>query len=158
MTIRARSADDRRAEISAAIRSKTGIDEATIDQVVRSFYERVREDPMLGPIFSERIDDWESHLRKMMTFWSSVVLMSGAFHGQPMQKHVPLPIDADHFDRWLSLFEGTVRDLCAPEAADFLVDRAKRIAKSLELGVASAHGIVVARRQRFRRVARDAPH
>jgi hemoglobin len=146
-----KSAADRRAEIVAAIRAETGIDEAMIDRLVRAFYARVRADALLGPIFAARIKDWEPHLQQMCAFWSSVTLMSGAYHGQPMQKHLPLPIDAGHFDRWLALFAETARDLCPPKAADSFVVRARKIAESLELGLAGAHGVLLAKGERFLR-------
>lgn len=132
--------ETRRAQATAEIVARTGIDDAMIERVVRGFYERVREDAMLGPIFAARITDWEPHLQKMFAFWSSVALMSGQYHGQPMQKHLPLPVDARHFDRWLALFEETARELCPPAAADHFVERANRIAQSLELGIAFSRG------------------
>jgi hemoglobin len=130
---------------------RTGIDDAMIESLVRRFYERVREDPLLGPVFEARIADWEPHLRQMFAFWSSVALLTGRYHGQPMVKHMPLPIDARHFDRWLELFEETARELCPPAAADHFVERARRIAESLELGVASRHGVFLGKGERFLR-------
>lgn len=86
----------RRAAVSAEIRERTGIDEAMIEHLVRAFYERVRSDTMLGPVFAVRIVDWEPHLRRMFAFWSSVALLSST-HGRPMQAHAPLPVDAPSF-------------------------------------------------------------
>ena len=63
------------------------------------------------------IGDWETHLQKMFAFWSSLTLLSGRYHGQPMMKHLPLPVDATHFDRWLALFEKTAEEVCPPAAA-----------------------------------------
>ena len=60
---------------------------------------KVRKDALLGPVFDARIADWEPHLQRRCTFWSSVALMSGVYHGRPMEKHLPLPVDARHFDR-----------------------------------------------------------
>ena len=62
---------------------------------------------MIGPVFAARIVDWEPHLQRMCSFWSSVTLMTGRYHGQPMQKHLSLPVDVRHFDRWLALFEAS---------------------------------------------------
>lgn len=143
MTAHLSEAEERRAKIMAAIQAETGIDEAMIERLVRSFYDRVREDELLGPVFASRISDWEPHLRQMFAFWSSVALMSGRYHGQPMRKHLPLPVDARHFDRWLALFEQTARDLCPPKAADHFIERAHRIAESIELGVAGANGVML---------------
>jgi hemoglobin len=136
----------RRAQIIKSIQSETGIDEGMIEKLVRRFYERVRADPTLTPIFSARITDWEPHLQRMCAFWSSVALMSGRYHGQPMQMHSLLPIDARHFDRWLKLFEETAREVCPPKAAHHFIQRACRIAQSLQSGVAAARGAVLGER------------
>jgi len=142
---------ERRARITAAIRAETGIDEAMIERLVRGFYDRVRADALLGPVFAARISDWEPHLRQMFAFWSSVALMSGQYHGQPMRKHLPLPVDGRHFDRWLALFEATAHEICPPVAATHFIDRARRIAESIEMGVASVNGVMLARGERLHR-------
>lgn len=145
------TAVERREQIIAGISERTGIDEAMIERLVRAFYDKVRVDPVLGPIFDARIKDWEPHLQQMFAFWSSVALMSGRYHGTPMVKHVPLPVDAAHFDRWLDLFETTANEVCPPEAAAHFVERARRIAASLELGIANAQGVMLGVGERFRR-------
>ena len=142
---------ERREKITAGIMATTGITEAMIERLVRGFYVRVRADAVLAPVFEARIRNWEPHLQQMCAFWSSVALMSGRYHGTPMVKHMPLPVDADHFDRWLELFEATARKLCPPRAADHFVERARRIAASLELGVASGQGVMLATGERYRR-------
>lgn len=146
-----RSAEERRAAIVTMIRSETGIDETMIEKLVRGFYSRVREDPLLGPIFEAHIADWEPHLQKMFAFWSSLTLQSGRYRGQPMAKHLPLPVDAKHFDRWLALFEQTARDLCPSVAADLFVERARRVAESLELGIACTNGVLLRKGERYQR-------
>jgi hemoglobin len=142
---------ERREQIVADIMARTGITEAMIERLVHSFYAKVRTDEMLAPVFDARIRDWGPHLAQMCAFWSSVALMSGRYHGAPMPKHLPLPIDAAHFDRWLALFEETAAEVCPPEAAAHFVERAHRIAASLELGVAGANGVLLGLGERFRR-------
>lgn len=144
---------ERRAAIVAALQAETGIDEAMIEQLVRRFYETVRADPLIGPVFAARITDWEPHLQRMMAFWSSVALMSGRYHGQPMQKHLPLPIHADHFDRWLAIFKETAIELCPPKAAAHFLERAQRIAESLELSIAGQNGVMLRKDERYRPIA-----
>ena len=139
-------ANDRRASLTRAITAETGIDEAMIGRLVRTFYREIRADAVLGPIFNARISNWDDHIEKLCAFWSSVVLMSGRYHGQPMQAHVALAVQRPHFDRWLDLFERTAIETCEPRAAAHFVARARRIADSLELGIASAHGRIVAPR------------
>lgn len=130
----------RRARIAAEIRNRTGIDEAMISGLVTTFYAQVRTDPLIGPIFDAKIDDWSHHLEKLCAFWSSVVLMTGRYHGQPMQAHLSLPIRSEHFERWLEIFEATAMSVCPPKAADVFIDRARRIADSLELGIVARRG------------------
>lgn len=145
------TAAERRERITAEIVERTGITESMIERLVRGFYAKVRADAVLAPIFEARILDWEPHLQQMCAFWSSVALMSGRYHGSPMVKHLPLPIDADHFDRWLALFEVTAREICPPEAEAHFVERARRIAASLELGIAGGQGVLLGIGERFRR-------
>jgi hemoglobin len=161
VTLRETTADDlrvlphaggpvRRAAITEAIQAETGINEALIDRLVRAFYARIQSDEVLGPIFNARITDWEPHLQRMIAFWSSVALMSGRYHGQPMQAHLRLPVHADHFDRWLALFESTAKDVCPPAAVTHFMERARRIADSLELGIAGQNGVLLGKDQRYR--------
>jgi hemoglobin len=131
----------RRTAFAADIEARTGIDEAMIQLLVQSFYDRVRADVLLGPVFEACITDWTSHLARMCAFWSSVVLMTGRYHGRPMQAHAPLPVDAQHFDRWLALFEVTAEDVCRPAAAALFIEKARMIAQSLELGIATHRGL-----------------
>jgi hemoglobin len=141
--------------IIADIVARTGIDEAMIDRLVRTFYGRARLDPLIGPIFENRVHEWEGHFGRLCAFWSSVALMSGRYHGQPMVAHLPLAIDTPHFDRWLEIFAATARDVCPPAAASHFLDRAHRIADSLELGIATQKGEIRRsgrdRREPFRR-------
>ncbi|NJC42475.1 hemoglobin [Brevundimonas alba] len=139
----------RRSAMVEQMQAETGIDEAMIARLVDGFYERVRADPVIGPVFNDRITAWEPHLQQMRLFWSSVALMSGAYHGRPMPKHLPLPVDARHFDRWLELFEATARERCPPLAAEHFIERAQRIAESLELGIAGANGVLLAKGERY---------
>lgn len=142
---------DRRAAMTREIQEETGIDETLIHELVHSFYARVRKDPVIGPIFNNHVTDWDKHLAQMCSFWSSVALMTGTYHGQPMQKHQPLPADGRHFDRWLALFEDTANRLCPPKAAMHFIERARRVAQSLELGMASSRGVMLMKGERLHR-------
>ena len=113
----------------------TGLDETILEKLVCRFYEKVRLDELLGPMFEDRIEDWELHLDRMATFWSSIALMTGRYHGAPMPAHVSLPVSWRHFERWLALFNQTAHETCPPEGAAHVIERAKRIARSLHLAV-----------------------
>jgi len=141
--------ETRRQAIVRRIEAETGIDEPMIARLVDAFYQRVRLDPLIGPVFAARISDWGPHPEQMKLFWSSVALMSGVYHGRPMPNHLPLPVDARHFDRWLELFEATAAEVCPPPAAAHFIERARRIAESLELGIAGAHGVMLRKGERY---------
>lgn len=129
----------RRSLLVQDVVERTGITEAMIGELVAKFYGRVREDDLLGPIF-EAVQDWDEHLAKLRDFWSSVVLTTGRYHGQPMRAHLPLTLSGDHFDRWLDLFERTAREVCPPAAAAHFIDKARRIADSFEMASATQAG------------------
>jgi hemoglobin len=120
-----------------------GIDEAMIGELVDQFYAKVRQDDILGPVFESRIDNWDEHLTKLRAFWSSVVLMTGRYKGQPMPVHAAISEITDaHFERWLSLFAETAKAVCPAEAAALFIDRSRRIAQSLSLGIAASRGVI----------------
>lgn len=111
-----------------------GIDQQLIDAVVVDFYSNVREDPLLGPLFAERVKDWTAHEELIGRFWSGVLLMSGAYKGTPLQAHQAIPDLTDaHFDRWLALFGRTVSRHCTTDQAALFSDRAHRIADSFKM-------------------------
>jgi hemoglobin len=118
-----------------------GVDEAMIHTLVHTFYGRVRQDVVLGPVFDAAIDDWDEHLAKLCDFWSSVTLMTGRFKGSPMAAHARNgDIRNEHFALWLALFEKTARDVCPPKAAELFVERSRMIGRSLSLGLAVSRG------------------
>ena len=127
-----------RPAVTAAVMAETGLDEEVLRQLVHRFYGKVRDDKLLSPIFAARITDWPPHLERMVTFWSSVALMTGRYHGRPVPAHTPLPIDVVHFDRWLTLFRATAKETCTPAGATHVMERAECIAQSLHIAVASA--------------------
>jgi hemoglobin len=127
-----------RPEMTAAIVTETGLDEGILRDLVHSFYDKVRRDAVLGPIFAARITDWGPHLERLVAFWSSVALMTGRYHGRPVPAHTPLPIDGAHFERWLALFRETAQEVCTPMGAAHVIERAERIARSLHLAVKEA--------------------
>ena len=113
------------------------ITEDDIARLVPAFYSRVRADEVLGPIFNGAIEDWPHHLEKLQAFWSSVMLTSGRYKGQPMVAHVrhEQHMTPENFAHWLGLWATTTEDLLGPDAARPFQERAERIAESLQLGV-----------------------
>lgn len=114
------------------------ITEVTIGELVDSFYARIRTDPVLRPVFEGKIapDAWPKHLATMKRFWSSVMLTSGAYSGNPVGVHRGVPgLERPMFEHWLALFTQTAEDLFEPAPAAAFGVKARRIAFSLELAV-----------------------
>lgn len=111
-----------------------GINESSIGTLVDRFYSRVREDDILGPVFARVIgDEWEPHLKKMRAFWSSLMLASGRYKGNPMMAHLMLlpRIGAEHFERWLYIWKQTTAEMFPPQAAAVFVGKAETMAERL---------------------------
>ena len=125
---------ERRAAIVAEISARTGLNPTNIEAFLRAFYGAAREDALLGPAFAA-VPDWEGHIATILRFWSSVALMTGAYHGQPMQAHRHLALTPAHFARWLALFQEIARAHFTAEGAAHMIERAQRIARSLEMGL-----------------------
>jgi hemoglobin len=113
------------------------LDESGLRQLVDAFYAAVRADDMIGPLFNDAIGDWPRHLAQLSAFWSSVMLTSGRYKGQPMPAHLKHKsrITPEMFERWLALWRTTTDRLMRPEDARALQDKAARIAESLSLAL-----------------------
>lgn len=104
-----------------------------VRNLVYTFYGKVKEDELLGPVFTAALpEDWSEHLQIMCNFWSTMLLYSAQYRGDPMTKHFSLPIAPTHFSQWLTLFNGTVDSLFAGEVADNAKARAKNIARIMQ--------------------------
>jgi hemoglobin len=138
-----RSADERRREIQDRALA-LGIDDAYVSLLVDTFYERVRAQPLLGPIFEQVVvGDWAPHLAKMKDFWASVAFNAGRYSGRPVPVHQALShVEPWHFKLWLALFRQTLIDTApTPGAVDHFMERAERIAQSLQLAMFGADGL-----------------
>src|SRR5579871_5910284 len=114
------------------------VTERAIEALVDAFYAKVRRDPALGPVFDRAIAeaDWPAHLDKMYAFWSSVMLTSGRYKGNPLAAHAAVEgIEPALFEPWLALFGETAGELFAPPLAALFQAKAHRIAQSLQLGL-----------------------
>ena len=111
------------------------LDEAHLATLIDRFYEKVRADPMLGPVFNAAVHDWDEHRRTLVSFWSSVALGTQSYRGSPMSAHRPHPIRGEHFDHWLELWRETAREVLEEDAAGRMIDYAERIGRSLRMGL-----------------------
>ncbi|UCI21706.1 group III truncated hemoglobin [Mesorhizobium sp. B2-1-8] len=119
------------------------LDETMIRKVVHGFYDEIRRDPLLGPVFNAaiRAEAWPSHLAKMCDFWSATLLRTSRYAGRPLPPHLVIPgLGEEHFRRWLTLFRAVVKRICPPDVAAIFMARALRIAHSFRLAVAFNRG------------------
>jgi len=111
--------------------------EAQLTSLVHRFYAKVREDDVLGPVFGNAISDWPHHLGKMVDFWSSVMLTTGRYKGNPLMMHLKhvAKIRPDMFGRWLDLWSETAGEVLDDAGAAAVAAKAERIAESLQHGM-----------------------
>jgi len=120
-----------------AVRSAPELDQADMPELLRRFYDRVRSDAELGPVFNDAVHDWAEHLDRLEDLWSSVMLASGRYKGKSVVIHL---IHADRitpgmFSRWLELWEQATTELLPDEVARTAQAKARRIAKSLQVAI-----------------------
>ena len=116
--------------------ARAGIDRELISALVDTFYENVRAHPVLGPVFTSEVEDWDPHLATMKQFWGSLVFHDGQYSGRPMPAHMKLKdrVHRGHFQTWLALFDQSLREIGATQQArDWFLERANRIANSFQL-------------------------
>ena len=111
--------------------------DASLQKLVDRFYAKVRTDEQLGPVFNSVVHDWPEHLEKLGAFWSSVMLTSGRYKGNPMVAHTRhvSRIKPAMFARWLELWRETAEETLDEAGASAVSEKAERIAESLKLGL-----------------------
>ncbi len=103
--------------------------------LVHTFYDKIRQNEMLGPIFNGHITDeqWPTHLSKLTDFWESNLFGVRTFRGSPSKAHVKVDknlhhsISQDHFAQWLQLWFETIDELYKGELATRAKDMARRM-------------------------------
>lgn len=107
-----------------------------IKQLVDEFYNRVKQNPLIGPIFIGVIkDNWPAHLEKLYRFWQTVLLSEPTYSGSPFKPHSKLPIEQKHFDVWLELFYQTINEYFKGEKAEEAKLRATKMAEMFLLKI-----------------------
>jgi hemoglobin len=109
---------------------------ADIELLVDSFYSKVKQDPLIGPIFNDVAKvNWDEHLPKLYDFWSDLLLGEDNYRGRPFPPHIPLKLEAQHFERWLSLFCKVVDEKFLGLKANEVKSRAFRIARNFMINL-----------------------
>jgi len=108
-----------------------------IGRLVDAFYARVQVDPVIGPIFNREVQDWPGHLELLKQFWASAVLGIPGFKGNPLETHLNLRLEPEHFERWLTLFAETAKDVLGMTHAERFVHKSQRIAETFQRVIAA---------------------
>ena len=115
----------------SATKDLSSIDD--IKWLVDTFYGKVRADALLSPMFSLRIgNDWEPHLQTMYKFWNMAIFGVHDYVGNPFSKHITLPLEGEHFARWLTLFFQTLEEGFQGPVADDTRRKANGIAQTFQ--------------------------
>jgi len=115
-------------------------DRKDIELLINSFYDKVKQDTIIGFFFTEVVQvNWEKHLPIMYDFWENIVFQTGSYNGNPMDKHLELNkkslITMEHFQRWILLFNETVEELFSGAKAEFIKQRALSIATVMQIKI-----------------------
>lgn len=114
------------------MKAEERITEAQIARLVDLFYAKVREDDEIGPVFNDAVKNWDAHLALLKDFWSTVLLTTGRYKGNPLLAHFQLPIEERYFRRWLLLFEETAKEVMTAAQAEIMVGKAEHIAGNMK--------------------------
>jgi hemoglobin len=115
----------------------TAITEQEIALLVDRFYAKVRVDLEIGPVFNDAVQNWDAHLALLKDFWSTVLLTTGRYKGNPLLAHFRLPIEERYFARWLRLFGETANEVMTASHAEVVIQKANFIALNMKRVLAS---------------------
>jgi hemoglobin len=115
-----------------------------VQLLVSSFYDKVQKDELIGPIFNEKIKDWQPHLDTMYKFWSTILFekvnLEQKYTGHPFIKHAYLPVSIEHFERWLTLFYQNADALFKGAVVDEAKKRAAYMANMFYVKIEALRG------------------
>jgi len=109
--------------------------EAAIEDCVRVFYLRGFADPLLGPVLSGSIHDLDRHVATVAAFWSKSLLHTEGYDGHPFAAHTHLPVEPEHFARWLELFKEAATQTLPKAQADQALAKATHMAQCFQAGL-----------------------
>jgi len=124
--------------MTMAVSGQTSGNEASEQAIcvfVRRFYDRAKGDALLAPVFAASIADWEHHLQRIQDFWSRALLGTERYSGFPFPAHMHLPVEPEHFSRWVALFEQTAQDSLPPALAEKAIERAHHMSTCFQAGI-----------------------
>lgn len=106
--------------------------ETEVAELVDRFYAKVRLDSEIGPVFNDAVQSWDAHLSLLKDFWSTVLLRTSRYKGNPLLTHFNLELESHHFSRWLALFSETAMEVMPEAKARIVTRKAELIAENLK--------------------------
>jgi len=121
---------------STKLTPRIDVERNAIADVVATFYERVRQDASLGPIFAERVENWPEHEEKITRFWANALLFERSYSGNPMRAHMDAGnVQPAHFKGWLALFDEVLRSKIASPQREQWSALVHKIGRGLSFGL-----------------------
>jgi len=109
--------------------------EGQISHLVELFYSRVQTDDLIGPVFDQFVRNWDHHHDTLKNFWCSQLLGAGTYQGNGFVAHQRLPLEEEHFDRWLALWEQAATEVLPADLAQRAIGRARHMAHHYKVGL-----------------------
>ena len=106
-----------------------------ISRLVELFYSRVQQDDLIGPVFDQFVRNWDHHHETLINFWRTQLLGTGNYPGNGFVAHQRLPLEEEHFDRWLALWESSATEVLPPDLAKAAIGRARHMANHYKVGL-----------------------
>ncbi len=109
--------------------------EQELRELVRAFYAVAMQDPMIGPVFSRNVADWDHHFQIVQDFWSRALLGTTRYAGSPFTPHLSLNLKPEFFDRWIALFRTMAERHLQPPAARAAIARVEHMSVCFQAGL-----------------------
>ena len=109
--------------------------EDQISHLVELFYSRVQTDDLIGPVFERFVRNWDHHHETLKNFWSTQLLGAGTYQGNGYVAHQRLPLEEEHFARWLTIWEQTAAEVLPTALAQRAIGRARHMANQYKAGL-----------------------
>lgn len=104
-----------------------------VQELVHTFYAKIRKDAILGPIFNGIITDWEEHLSLLTDFWETQLFLKRKYFGNPIVAHQEVDdkmnqgVTAEHFGIWMNYWFATIDELFDGDTAWIAKNRARQM-------------------------------
>ncbi len=109
--------------------------------LVTTFYKKIREDAVLGPIFNRHIQDWDSHMTVLTDFWETQIFLVRKYRDNPLAKHIEVDakeghsINEKHFGIWINHWVQTVDSLFTGDKAFMAKNKARKMASFIHINM-----------------------